>query len=155
MADLPILLADDDANDVFLMRRAFAKAGLPARLHVVADGEEAMTYLKGEGKYADRQEYPFPALLLLDLKMPKMDGLETLSVIRRDEHLRRLVVIMLTSSREERDINRAFDLRANSYLVKPSSNDALLDVLGKLKQFWLDLNHYPTCPVSAGGGNQP
>src|SRR5580698_10288562 len=93
-----ILLAEDDEDDLFLMRRAAIKAGLANPLHVVRDGEEVLAYLNGEGIYGDRAQYPFPTLLLLDIKMPGMNGLDVLSLIRQDPKLRRLVVVFLTSS---------------------------------------------------------
>jgi CheY-like chemotaxis protein len=144
MDHLPILLAEDNEDDAFLLERALRKAGMPNPLRVVPDGEQAIAYLKGEGRYADRAAHPFPALVLLDIKMPRMNGLETLSVIRNDPVLRRLVVIFLTSSNQEQDINDAFDLRANSYLVKPRSAEGMVSVLAKFKAYWLGLNQFPS-----------
>jgi CheY-like chemotaxis protein len=144
MDHLPILLAEDDDNDVFLLRRALVKAGVPNPVQAVPDGEQALAYLRGEGKFADRTLYPFPALMLLDIKMPRMNGLETLAVIRNDPVLKRLVVIFLTSSNQEQDINEAFDLRANSYLVKPRNSEGLVAVLTKFKDYWLGLNQFPS-----------
>ena len=143
MDELPILVADDDENDVFLLRHAFVKARLANPLQVVHDGEQLVAYLRGEEHYADREKYPFPALVLLDIKMPKMNGLEALSIIRNDPELRRLVVILLSSSDQEQDINQAFDLRANSYLVKPTSIERMVNVLGRLKDYWLAVNQFP------------
>ncbi len=144
MDHLPILLAEDNEDDVFLMRRALVKARVPNPLQVVSDGEQVLAYLKGHGQYSDRDQYPFPALLLLDIKMPRMNGLETLSLIRNDPELKRLVVIILTSSNQEQDINQAFDLRANSYLVKPPNTEGMVAALGKFKDYWLGLNQYPS-----------
>lgn len=149
MQTLPILLAEDSEDDVFLMERAFQKARLTNPLRVVSDGEQALAYLKGEGVYADRDKYPFPALLLLDIKMPRMNGLELLQAIRSDPQLRRLVVIFLTASNLDQDVNRAFDLQANSYLVKPSDTDGMVDTLDKVKDYWLRINQYPLCPAAA------
>jgi len=140
---IPILIAEDSADDAYLLRRAFVKAQIANPIHVVSDGEEVLAYLKGEAPFSDRKTHPFPGLLLLDLKMPRLDGLETLSAIREDPELRRLVVIVLSSSGEAEDINRAFDLCANSYLVKPGSSDGLVAALAKLKDYWLVLNQYP------------
>jgi len=142
-----ILLAEDDEDDLFLMRRAAVKAGLANPLQVVRDGEEVLAYLKGEGVYGDRSQYPFPTLLLLDIKMPGMNGLDVLGVIRRDPQLRRLVVVFLTSSNQEQDINLAFDLQANSYLVKPGDTAAMTSILEKFKEYWLMMNQYPNCPA--------
>ncbi len=150
MQALPILLAEDSEDDIFLMERAFKKAKLSNPLRVVSDGEQALAYLKGEGVYADRDKYPFPALLLLDIKMPRMNGLELLQAIRKDPQLRRLVVIFLTASNLDQDVNRAFDLQANSYLVKPSDTDGMVDTLDRMKDYWLRINQYPLCPVEAG-----
>src|SRR5579863_4053371 len=136
MQTLPILLAEDNEDDIFLLERAFKKAKLTNPLRIVSDGEQTLAYLKGEGIYADRKEYPFPALLLLDIKMPRMNGLEVLSVIRNDPKLRRLVVIVLTASNLDQDVNRAFDLQANSYLVKPSDTDGMVETLDKVKAYW-------------------
>jgi CheY-like chemotaxis protein len=147
MQDLPILLAEDSDEDVFLLERAYKKAQLTNPLKIVSDGEQVLAYLKGEGVYADRQTYPFPALLLLDIKMPRMDGLEVLSAIRQNPELKRLVVIMLTASSLEKDVNRAFDLQANSYLVKPSDTDGMVNTLGTVKDYWLRINQYPHCPA--------
>jgi CheY-like chemotaxis protein len=144
MDHLPILLAEDDEDDAFLLRRAFTKARLPNPLQIVPDGEQVLAYLKGDGEYSDRKKHPFPGVVLLDIKMPKLNGLETLAAIRNDPLLKRLVVIFLTSSDQESDINQAFDLRANSYLVKPRNTDGLIEVLQKFRNFWLGLNHYPT-----------
>jgi CheY-like chemotaxis protein len=149
MQTLPILLAEDSEDDIFLMERAFKKAKLSNPLRVVSDGEQALAYLKGEGAYADRDKYPFPALLLLDIKMPRMNGLELLQAIRQDPKLRRLVVIFLTASNLDQDVNRAFDLQANSYLVKPSDTDGMVDTLDKVKSYWLRINQYPLCPAEA------
>lgn len=146
---LPILLVEDDASDAFLLQRAFAKAKVPNPLLVVNSGEEALAYLKGEAKFADRQAYPFPSIVLLDIKMPRLDGLELLSIIRKDPQLRRLVVIMLSSSGEQRDVDRAFELNANSYLVKPSQLDGMAEILETVKNYWLRMNQYPECPTLA------
>lgn len=144
----PILLAEDDEDDLFLVQRACERAGLANPLHVVRDGEQLLDYLQGRGPYADRDRYPFPELCLLDIKMPGMDGLEALSVLRSDPCLQRLVVIVLTSSDQERDINAALDLRANSYLVKPAQLDDLTSLLATLKKYWVEMNHFPLCPAA-------
>jgi CheY-like chemotaxis protein len=149
MQTLPILLAEDNEDDIFLMERAFKKAKLTNPLRIVSDGEQALAYLKGEGIYADREQFPFPALVLLDIKMPRMNGLELLSVIRQDPQLRRLVVIFLTASNLDRDVNQAFDLQVNSYLVKPSDTDGMVETLDKVRDYWLRINQYPLCPAEA------
>jgi CheY-like chemotaxis protein len=143
MNQSPILLAEDNAEDVFLLRRAFEKAQVTNRLEVVSDGEQALAYLKGLGQYADRDRFPFPSLLLLDMKMPVMDGLKTLSQIRSDPVLKRLVVIVLTSSDLESEINMAFDHRVNAYLVKSSDLNRLTEACERLKNYWLAQNHFP------------
>ena len=120
-----ILLAEDDQNDVFFMQRAFSQARLLNPLKVVRDGEETIHYLQGEGVYADRVQYPFPVLLLLDLRMPRRNGFEVLEWLRQQPGLKRLTVVVLTSSKEGPDINRSYDLGANSYLIKPPDADTL------------------------------
>src|SRR5437879_6114874 len=114
-----ILIAEDREDDIFVIRRAFEKAHLLNPLQVVRDGEEAIAYLKGEGKFANRGEYPLPELLLLDLKMPRIDGFEVLRWIRQQPGLNALRVVVLTSSEDIRDVNQAYRLGANSFLVKP------------------------------------
>jgi CheY-like chemotaxis protein len=136
-----ILVADDSADDVTLMQRAFRKAGSRAALQFVPDGEAALAYLRGEGEYNDRTQHPFPALLLLDLKMPRKNGLEVLEAIRHDEQLKRLTVVVLTSSHQPRDIDLALELGANSYLVKPTDGEALVGLLQRVEDYWLRLNH--------------
>jgi CheY-like chemotaxis protein len=147
MIHLPILAAEDNEDDAFLLRQGFAKAKLHNPLHVVSDGEQALAYLKGDGQYSDRKTHPFPVLLLLDLKMPRMNGHETLAAIRKDEQLKRLIVIFLTVSPLKRDINEAFDLRANSYLVKPATPDLMADALSKVKAYWLGFNQHASTPT--------
>jgi CheY-like chemotaxis protein len=144
---LPILVAEDNEDDAFLLQRALARAGVANPVRFVGDGEQVLAYLHGEGKFADRAAFPFPGLLLLDVKMPRMTGLEALSVIRSDPGLKRLVVIFLSSSGREGDINQAFDLQANSYLVKPSHQEAMGPILEALKGYWLGMNQYPNCPI--------
>jgi CheY-like chemotaxis protein len=114
-----ILVAEDNEVDVLLLRRAFAKAQLLNPLQVVHNGEEAIAYLSGKGKYTNRAEYPLPDLVLLDLKMPHKNGLEVLEWIREQPSLSGLRVVMLTSSDQARDVNAAYQLGANSFLVKP------------------------------------
>jgi CheY-like chemotaxis protein len=140
LSEATILLAEDDANDVFFMKRCFSKARLLNPLQVVRDGQEAVEYLKGEGAFADRQKYPLPVLLLLDLRMPRRSGFEVLEWLRQQPGLKRLTAVVLTSSAESPDINRAYDLGANSYLVKPPEVNALREMLDRLNSYWLAVN---------------
>jgi CheY-like chemotaxis protein len=131
-----ILLAEDREEEVLLIRRAFREANFLNPLHVVQDGEEAIAYLEGKGKYANRDEYPLPALLLLDLKMPRKDGFEVLRWIRHHPQLRTLRVVVLTSSDHTADVNRAYQLGANSFLVKPVDFRHFVEMTQALHGYW-------------------
>ncbi len=135
-----ILLVEDNPDDVALFKRALHKAALYYTLNVVGDGEAAIAYLSGEGAYADRSNHPLPRLVLLDLKLPRKSGHEVLEWMRAQPELRCLPVVVLTTSREISDINRAYDYCANSYLVKPFSFDGLIDMVRTLDSYWLKLN---------------
>jgi CheY-like chemotaxis protein len=138
-----VLLVEDDPDDVVLTQRAFKKASVANPLHVVTDGEEAVAYLSGQGRFADRAEHPLPMLLLLDLKLLRRSGLEVLEWLRAQPGLRRLPVVVLTSSKESQDVNRAYDLGVNSYLVKPVAFDSLQEMVQSLGFYWLMLNKSP------------
>jgi CheY-like chemotaxis protein len=130
-----ILIAEDEENDVFLIRRAFHQAQFENPLHVVQTGEDAIAYLRGDAAYSDRDKYPIPALVLLDLKMPRKNGFEVLAWIRQHSEFNSLPVVVLTSSQESADINRAYALGANSYLVKPANFHSLVDMINRLKEY--------------------
>jgi CheY-like chemotaxis protein len=138
-----ILVVEDNPDDVMLLQRAFRKANLMNPLRVVQDGQAAIEYLEGKAPYNDRAEYPLPALVLLDLKLPKRTGHEVLDWLRGQPGLKRIPVAMLTSSRESPDVNRAYDLGANSYLTKPVDFDALLSMVKTLQLYWMILNERP------------
>jgi CheY-like chemotaxis protein len=124
-----ILLAEDDDNDVFFMRRALQKTGIEFPLQVVHDGQQAVDYLNGEGKFSDREQHPLPAIILLDLKMPFLDGFEVLSWIGSQPRLKGIPVMILTSSAEERDRRKAAELGAKAYFVKPPKPETLKEIL--------------------------
>lgn len=132
----PILLVEDDSSQSLLVQRVLAKAGLTNAVRAFDDGQEAIRYLDGHGPYSDRLRHPVPALVLLDLHVPNKSGLEILSWIREQPDLSDLPVIMLSGSSESKDIDRAFDLGANTYLVKPVGFDALLDAVTGLGLPW-------------------
>jgi CheY-like chemotaxis protein len=144
-----ILIVEDNPTDVMLIQRAFAKLKIANPVQVVADGDRAVDYLSGRDSYADRTHFPLPALVLLDLKLPRRSGLEVLEWLRRQEGLRRLPVVMLTSSRQSHDVNRAYDLGANSYLVKPVEFDGLQELLGTINTYWIEWNENPDIPATA------
>ena len=135
-----LLLVEDNEDDVFLMRRALKAAHVLNELHVVEDGQEALDYLAGAGKFADRESYPPPAVVFLDLKLPYVSGHDVLAWIRRQKELDSLVVIVLTSSNEPSDLSRCYALGANSYLVKPPTSDQLEDLAKAFKWYWLEFS---------------
>jgi CheY-like chemotaxis protein len=139
---LNILLAEDNRDDVFLLEQAFKKAGVAVSLQVVSDGLEALAYLKGEGAYRDRGAHPLPDVLLLDINMPRMDGFEVLEWVRQDARCARLLVHVLTSSSRAADVERAYDLRANSYVVKPTRLDELIALVLAFAQW----HHFVSVP---------
>ncbi len=143
-----ILLAEDDPNDVLLIQRAFQKAGLRENLKVVRDGEQAIEYLSGHGVYANRERYPLPFVLLLDLKMPGTDGFEVLQWLRADPELKRLLTVVLTSSNLQADVDRAYELGANSYLVKPVEFDAMVNMIQRFEAYWSEINRVPSSPAA-------
>jgi CheY-like chemotaxis protein len=151
MSDSPaILVADDSADDVELLRRAFGKAGFGKDFHAVCGGAQVIEYLAGEGEYADRSRFPFPRLILLDFKMRGISGSEVLRWIRARPEFKRLPVIVFTGSEYTRDINEAYDLGANSYLVKPHGLDELLAAVKQIGEFWLRVSKLPgQDPLSA------
>lgn len=138
-----ILVAEDDDNDVLLFQRAVQKARLINPVRFVRDGEEVIDYLAGKGAYVDRRRYPLPALMLLDLNMPRRTGLEVLAWVRDQPGLKRLPVVILSSSSERADVNQAYDLGANCYLVKRVELDDLFVLLRSLDMHWLILNERP------------
>ena len=138
-----ILHVEDDPNDVLLIARAFRKAECSAQVQVASDGEQAVNYLSGANSFSQRDRCPLPSLVLLDLKLPRKSGIEVLEWIRAQPGLKRLPVVMLTSSRQPIDINRAYELGANAYLVKPVNFDALVNMLKTLDSFWMGVNEHP------------
>ena len=138
-----VLIAEDEEDYVLLLKRAFSEAKVPNPLFVVSTGSEMMQYLKGEGKYANRVEYPVPDLLLLDLKLPGFNGLEILGWLRSHPGLSALRVIVLTSSEQMKDINDAYRLGANSFLVKPYDFTDLVSLAQVLQKFWLHMAKTP------------
>lgn len=132
-----ILLVEDQEEDILLIRRAFKKANLLNTLQVVRDGEEAIAYLKGVETYRNRNEYPLPALVLLDLKLPRLSGLEVLKWIRGQPGLSVLRVVVLTASQRIQDVNLAYQLGANSFLVKPVEFENFVSVVNALQGYWL------------------
>jgi len=142
MITKPILMVEDDENDVFFFQRAMDKAGMAIPLQVAKDGQEAIEYLKGAGKFADRSEFPLPALLLLDLKLPYVMGLDVLKWIRQQPDLP-LIVLILSSSQERADIAKAYRLGANGYLVKPPEVSKLQNLVRSINDFWLTQNTAP------------
>lgn len=137
-----LLLAEDEENDVLLFQRALKKSGVNVSLHRVADGEEAIDYLNGKEKFKDRTTHPFPHLLVVDLKMPRKSGFEVLEWVRESD-AKRLRVVVLTSSKERKDVNRAFDCGANAYVAKPHNFDDLTAMLKTLHVFWAELSECP------------
>ncbi len=135
-----VLLVEDSPDDVKLIVRAFGRTRLPKRVQVVRDGADALAYLFGKAPYDDRSAYPLPALVILDLKMPRVDGFEVLNAVKSAPHLRRIPVVVLTSSSEAADIDRCYDLGANSYLVKPVAFADFSYVVAEIESYWLGLN---------------
>ena len=138
-----ILLAEDEEDYVLLIRRAFEKANIRNPLHVVWNGQEAIAYFEGEGKYANRDEYPLPDLMLLDLKMPRVNGFEVLKWIRAQPGLAPLRILVLTSSDAIRDVNEAYKLGANSFLVKPLDFLDFAQLSRLIQDFWLKASKVP------------
>jgi CheY-like chemotaxis protein len=133
-----ILVAEDDPTDAYFFQRAFKRAGIPVTLHFVRDGQEVLDYLQGEGQFADRACHPLPQLLLLDLKMPRLDGFDVLKWVRKQCDLSGLPVVIFSSSEEPKHMARAYGLGANSYLVKPHSMVELTALVVQFKKSWLE-----------------
>src|SRR5262245_5338929 len=136
----PILLVEDDENDVFFLRHAFEAAEIKNPLKVVVDGQQAIDYLTGSGQYADRGRFPFPWLVLLDLKLPVKMGIEVLKWIRERPEFATLLVVVLTSSADAHDIDESFRYGARSFLVKPVSVEKRLELAKAIKHYWVELN---------------
>lgn len=141
--DHTLLVVEDEANDRFLIERALRKAQIANPVQMVVDGEEAIAYLSGDDRFADRKKYPLPMLVLLDLKMPRRSGLEVLEWIRSNPKLRTLPVVVLTSSPDGSDVQRAYEAGANSYLVKPVAFEGLHRMIEALGLFWLVMSRLP------------
>ena len=138
-----ILLVEDNALDAELTTRALKNGGLANKLHWVKDGQEALDYLFRHGEYAGRPDTT-PRLVLLDLKMPKVDGIDVLRAVKADERTKRIPVVVMTSSQEERDVAQSYDLGVNSYVVKPVDFNALAELARQAGYYWLAINRTPT-----------
>src|SRR5437868_6524399 len=131
-----VLVAEDNPDDALLLRRALEKAGIRARLKIVSDGEELLLYLQGRGAYANRENNPMPALIILDLKMPRKSGLEVLQWLNENRDLAVVPTIVLSASSLEEDARRAYHLGANTYFVKPSTFDELVETMRMVEAYW-------------------
>ena len=140
---LNILMADDDEDDRMLTQEAMDESRVLNKLSFVEDGAELLDYLNGSGKYADREAYPMPGLILLDLNMPKKDGRQALQEIKADPALRRIPVIILTTSKAEEDMLRGYDLGAASYITKPVTFSSLVELMRTLGKYWVEFVELP------------
>jgi CheY-like chemotaxis protein len=135
--NVPVLIAEDDPNDVFLLKRAFEKAGVNNPVIVARNGQEAIDYLNGSGKFTDRAAHPLPGLMFLDLKMPLVDGFDVLAWLNTRKMNGKLPVVVLTSSNQERDIKQAQQMGADDYRVKPQQFEELLRIVKEIHERWL------------------
>ena len=140
---ITILLADDDPDDRQLTQDAFVENRLVNVLHCVEDGEELMEYLRRQGRYVDQKDAPLPGLILLDLNMPRKDGREALKEIKADPELRRIPIVVLTTSKAEEDILRTYDLGVNSYVTKPVTFKSLVELIKVLGRYWFEVVELP------------
>jgi CheY-like chemotaxis protein len=131
-----ILMADDDADDRLLAKDALAEARMEGEIHFVENGEELLDFLQRRGPYSNSSVSPRPGLILLDLNMPKKDGREALRVIKSDPELKRIPVVILTTSKADTDVNGLYDLGANSFITKPFQFDALVNVMRVIGDYW-------------------
>jgi CheY-like chemotaxis protein len=141
---ITILYADDDAEDRMLVKDAWAENRLANELHFVEDGEELMDYLRRRGQYTHLFGHPLPGMILLDLNMPKKDGREALQEIKADPRLRSIPVIILTTSKAEEDILRAYDLGVNSFILKPVTFESLVEITRTLSKYWFEVVELPS-----------
>ncbi|PYV13609.1 MAG: two-component system response regulator [Acidobacteria bacterium] len=140
---ITILMADDDADDRLLTKKAFDSARLVNDFRTVADGEQLLAYLRQRDPFQDPAAAPRPGLVLLDLNMPRKDGREALAEIKQDPALRRIPVVVLTTSKSEEDVLRSYDLGANSYIRKPVTFESLVEVMKALGQYWFEIVDLP------------
>ena len=144
-----ILQVEDDSNDVFLFQHAMTEMGVTNPIQIATNGQQAIDYLNGTGKFADRETFPLPCLVLLDLKLPHVMGLDVLKWIREQPHGAQRIVLILTASAEASDISTAYRLGANGFLVKPSEVTKLEEMVKAIKDFWLTQNTSPMEEVIA------
>jgi CheY-like chemotaxis protein len=142
MKEKCILQVEDEEADIFLLKHVFGRAGITSPVKAVTDGQMAVDYLAGTGPYANREEHPLPCLILLDLKLPKLNGLEVLAWVRQQPSLKHLVVVVFSSSCQPSDVERAYELGANSYIQKPPNLERTLEVAQLLKGWWLGYNQF-------------
>jgi len=140
---ITILMADDDADDRRLTKEAFEESRLVNNLRFVENGEELLDYLKHRGKFATDEKSPRPGLILLDLNMPRLDGRAALKELKSDPDLRTIPVVILTTSKADEDVYRSYDLGVNSYIVKPVTFEALVDILQTLEKYWIEIVELP------------
>lgn len=141
--DVVILMADDDDDDRLMAKEALQEAKICNELRFVENGRELLDYLKRKGRYSDPKESPRPGLILLDLNMPVMDGREVLKVIKSDPELRRIPVVVLTTSKAEEDIIKSYDLGVNSFITKPVTFEGLVEMMKTLAEYWLKIVTIP------------
>lgn len=146
---ISILIADDDSDDRMLIEDAFEESRLTNPLEFVEDGEELLAFLRAEGKYADRAGKPLPGLILLDLNMPRMDGRTALGELKKDPRLRRIPVIVLTTSQAEEDILRTYGLGVSSFISKPVTFDGLVEIVKTIGKYWIQIVALPTAASDA------
>ena len=147
----PILVVEDNDDDLFFLKRALNKAGVQRALRSVTTGQMAINYFQGVGNFSDRSLNPLPCIVLLDLKLPEVPGLEVLKWIRSRDEYRTIPVIILTSSSQDSDVDTAYRLGANSFLVKPPNIERLVEVVRVFNHYWLNLNRPPTVCLDDGG----
>jgi len=140
---VPILLAEDDEDDQFIVRRAFERARFRSPLRIVDNGQELMRYLRGEGEFTDREANPMPGLILLDLNMPVMSGEEALAKIKADKNLQHIPVVVLTTSDDQTGVNRCYELGASTFITKPVTFKGFMSVVSELQLYWFSLVALP------------